>query len=86
MSETRLVAAYARVSSDQQAKSGTIESQIAALKERISVNGEQIAEDMLFNGRMECASCHDVHNAFNNDELLLKPNGGSGLCLTCHNK
>ena len=48
MSETCLVAAYARVSSDQQAKSGTIKSQIAALKERISADDEQIAEDMLF--------------------------------------
>lgn len=43
-----MVALYARVSSDQQAKSGTIESQIAALKERITADGEQIAEDMHF--------------------------------------
>ena len=43
-----MVALYARVSSDQQAKSGTIESQIAALKERIAADGEQIAEDMRF--------------------------------------
>ncbi|HEX9869191.1 MAG TPA: recombinase family protein [Candidatus Tectomicrobia bacterium] len=48
MSDTRMVALYARVSSDQQAKSGTIESQIAALKERIAADGEQIAEDMRF--------------------------------------
>jgi site-specific DNA recombinase len=44
----RLVTAYARVSSDQQAKSGTIDSQLAALKERIASDGEQIAEEMLF--------------------------------------
>ncbi len=43
-----LVAVYARVSSEQQAKSGTIDSQIAALKERIAADGERIAEDMLF--------------------------------------
>jgi site-specific DNA recombinase len=43
-----MVALYARVSSDQQAKSGTIESQIAALKERIAADGEQIAEGMRF--------------------------------------
>ena len=48
MSDTRMVAAYARVSSDQQAKSGTIDSQIAALKERIVDDGEQIAEEMFF--------------------------------------
>jgi site-specific DNA recombinase len=48
MSGTCMVAAYARVSSDQQAKAGTIESQLAALKERIAGDGEQIAEDMIF--------------------------------------
>ncbi len=35
MSQAGMVAFYARVSSDQQAKRGTIESQIAALTERI---------------------------------------------------
>lgn len=34
MSQAVMVALYARVSSDQQAKRGTIESQIAALMER----------------------------------------------------
>jgi site-specific DNA recombinase len=48
MSNTRMVAVYARVSSDQQAKSGTVDSQVAALKERIAADGEQVAEDMLF--------------------------------------
>lgn len=48
MSDTRMVAGYARVSSEQQAKSGTIESQIASLRERIAGDGEQIAEEMLF--------------------------------------
>jgi site-specific DNA recombinase len=48
MTDTLMVALYARVSSDQQAKSGTIESQIAALKERIAADGAQIAEDMCF--------------------------------------
>ncbi|MBI3907118.1 MAG: recombinase family protein [Pseudomonas fluorescens] len=43
-----MVAFYARVSSDQQAKRGTIESQIAALTERIVADGEQIVEDMRF--------------------------------------
>jgi site-specific DNA recombinase len=48
MSRPSMVALYARVSSDRQAKSGTIESQLAALKERIASDGEQIAEEMCF--------------------------------------
>ena len=48
--------------------------------------GGTIQDEMLFADKLECSSCHDVHNQFNNDELLLKPNGGSALCLTCHNK
>ena len=48
MSQPLIVALYARVSSDQQAKSGTIESQLAALKERIASDGEQIAEELCF--------------------------------------
>lgn len=45
-----------------------------------------IKEDMLFQGKMECSSCHDVHNtrAVAGTKLLLKDNAGSGLCLTCH--
>jgi len=47
-----------------------------------------IDEDMLFQGRMECSSCHDVHNtrAVAGTKLLLKDNTGSALCLTCHDK
>jgi len=51
--------------------------------------GGTIATDMLFgagNTQVECASCHDVHNAANLDFLLLKSNAGSALCLTCHAK
>ena len=48
MSAAAMVALYARVSSEQQSKRGTIDSQIAALKERISADGAQIAEDMCF--------------------------------------
>lgn len=48
MSHAVMVAFYARVSSEQQAKRGTIDSQIAALVERIAVDGEQIVEDMRF--------------------------------------
>ena len=47
-----------------------------------------IKADMLFSNRMECASCHDVHNtkAVPGTKLLVKDSAGSALCLTCHNK
>jgi hypothetical protein len=52
-----------------------------------------VASLMLFNGRLECASCHDVHNTFTAADgagvgtpLLRVSKGGSILCLTCHNK
>jgi predicted CXXCH cytochrome family protein len=46
-----------------------------------------IAEIMLFNDSMQCASCHDVHNTFTADDKLLRiSNDASGLCLTCHDK
>lgn len=47
-----------------------------------------INDDMLFQGRVECSSCHDVHNtrAVAGTKLLVKDNIGSALCLTCHDK
>ncbi len=56
--------------------------------------GGTIEDDMLFglvagSKTMECASCHDVHNgtvAMAAGNLLRIDNGGSDLCLTCHNK
>jgi hypothetical protein len=52
-----------------------------------------IATMMLFNGKLECASCHDVHNNFTaadgvgvGDPLLRVAKSGSAICLTCHNK
>jgi hypothetical protein len=52
-----------------------------------------VASLMLFNGRLECASCHDVHNTFTAADgvgvgypLLRVSKGGSAICLTCHNK
>jgi site-specific DNA recombinase len=47
MTELR-VALYARVSSEQQAEAGTIDSQIAALQERIAQDGYQLGEDLTF--------------------------------------
>lgn len=53
-------------------------------------------KDRLYSGSqgaiMTCATCHDVHNKRNVDDptktnyLLLSPNNGSKLCLTCHIK
>ncbi len=46
---------------------------------------------MLPSDKVQCSSCHDVHNNFvgpgTNDQPLLKvTKAGSALCLTCHNK
>ncbi len=44
---------------------------------------------MLFNGKMECSSCHDVHNTFTDDggaKLVRISQAGSAICLACHNK
>lgn len=48
--------------------------------------GGTIDNDMLFDGKMECASCHDVHNRYGVIYLLKMSNLNSELCLTCHNK
>jgi len=48
MSNDSVVAIYARVSSDQQAKNKTIESQLAALQEKIKADGERLVEEMVF--------------------------------------
>jgi len=53
---------------------------------RLSGLGGTVNADLLFAGSLECASCHDVHNAVVNPSLLRKDNTGSALCLTCHNK
>ncbi len=53
-------------------------------------NAGTIATKMLVGGKMECASCHDVHNSTANTaveaKLLKITTAGSALCLTCHNK
>jgi predicted CXXCH cytochrome family protein len=44
---------------------------------------------MLFgslNDQLECASCHDPHEAAGVSPMLRKSNAGSALCLTCHDK
>jgi len=50
-------------------------------------NRDTTIAGMLFNGSMECATCHDVHNKFAIGSQLLKVStAGSQLCLTCHDK
>ncbi len=43
--------------------------------------------DHLYNGNMECGTCHAVHNKGNSGERLLwRSDQNSELCLTCHDK
>lgn len=37
-------------------------------------------------GKVECVSCHDPHNASGTRAMLAIPNRRSALCLTCHIK
>ena len=48
MSAPQTAAIYARVSSEQQAQAHTIDSQIAALRERVSKDGLDLTEEMAF--------------------------------------
>ena len=50
-----------------------------------------VAQLMLPAGKVQCSSCHDVHNNFvvpgtNGAPFLRVSKAGSELCLTCHNK
>lgn len=60
-----------------------------------SLTGKTIAKAMLFNGKMECASCHDVHkmegsspsSGINARISGVDADGrGSTMCRTCHIK
>jgi site-specific DNA recombinase len=48
MEDPQRAAIYARVSSDHQAREGTIASQVAALKERVAQDGFVLSEEMCF--------------------------------------
>ena len=39
-----------------------------------------------FNGKVECASCHEPHNNGPTVKMLRISNTGSQLCLVCHGK
>jgi len=40
----------------------------------------------VYGGRVECASCHDVHGTAGFDKFLRLDSAGSLLCVTCHIK
>ena len=49
--------------------------------------GSAGGELKFFNRKVECPSCHDVHNSRVKDvKLLRKPLAGSQICLHCHPK
>lgn len=48
--------------------------------------GGTIATRLLVDGKVQCSSCHDVHDVDGNAHLLTITNSGSSLCLTCHAK
>lgn len=60
-----------------------------------SLTGKKIADALLFGGKMECSSCHDVHKLDGSSPssgILARISGndadgrGSTLCRTCHIK
>jgi predicted CXXCH cytochrome family protein len=65
----------------------TTDGQLFAPTTTNSGLGGTIQADMLFLDKVQCASCHDVHNGPGaTGPLLVKTNAASALCLTCHNK
>jgi predicted CXXCH cytochrome family protein len=38
----------------------------------------------LFDGKVECTSCHDPHDRYDLPYMLVMPNNQSQLCYTCH--
>ena len=51
---------------------------------------DTISNLLLYGGKMECSSCHDVHNTFvvgaNGTGMVKIATAGSAICLACHNK
>ncbi len=48
-------------------------------------NGWGIGDVRLVGGKVECVSCHNVHDN-TIPPFLVKNNTGSAVCMTCHNK
>jgi len=68
----------------------TADGELANPAVALSGLGGTIEEDLLFSGKLECASCHDVHRteigSLNSNSLLRVNNLKSALCLKCHLK
>ncbi len=64
----------------------TLDAGLKPVTSPSGIGSGTIASTMLFAGKMECASCHDVHNSAGFQHLLNKSNAASALCLTCHAK
>ncbi|WP_242157530.1 cytochrome c3 family protein [Aestuariivivens sediminis] len=58
------------------------EGGIAGLKSPSTLTGTVLLES----GKIQCTTCHDVHNSYSNDYLLTLDNAGSALCRSCHTK
>jgi predicted CXXCH cytochrome family protein len=48
--------------------------------------GGKIDEDLLFSNKLQCPSCHDVHDEAGFPMLLRLSIQDSALCVTCHDK
>lgn len=60
---------------------------IPGIKDPIEWTGEGLTALRLFGGtrRMECSTCHNVHDSANQPFLRMS-NTGSNMCTTCHDK
>ena len=70
-------ALYARVSSDQQAHSRTIASQVASLRERITADGARLEPEHAFLD--EGGQAVDVRGTLRNDVAVLRPVPARGV-------
>jgi hypothetical protein len=49
----------------------------------------KVSDLMLYSGKVECSSCHDVHNTFTvgtTGMLKMAAGGATHICAACHNK
>ncbi len=67
----------------------TADAEIAATNTVLVPGGSVRISDVLADGKMECVTCHDVHNTANQanaERFLWRTNDYSNFCLTCHLK
>jgi len=66
-----------------------LDNEIAASSTAMVRGTSVTIASLLDGGRMECVTCHDVHNTANNpgaERFLWTSNNRSNFCLTCHLK